>query len=214
LKKNFDNKKWVSPGGDNRAYKMIFQSIKEQIIACINVILQEIFALFTLDFGYHMVVCATRLIAVSMCVWLDYFCAPWAGRMYRVWGPWLLPLSDFHQKLVILLLFWQKSSFFGRKKRISKNSLLFEVQGNQARGPWQFTKVSYGKSSSDNRNVASQNFLGARANYGAAAKRFCLLWWEWQNKMFVPVLYLHTYNNKQTTFYEFIMGNKPEILGF
>jgi len=31
--------------------------------------------------------------------------------------------------------------------------------------------------------------------------------------MFVPVLHLHTYNNKQTLFYEFIMGNKHEVLG-
>jgi len=34
--------------------------------------------------------------------------------------------------------------------------------------------------------------------------------------MFVPVLYPYTYYNKQarTVFYEFKMGNKPEVLGF
>jgi len=32
--------------------------------------------------------------------------------------------------------------------------------------------------------------------------------------MFVPVLYSHTYNHKQTRFYEFIMGNKHKVLGY
>jgi len=32
---------------------------------------------------------------------------------------------------------------------------------------------------------------GTRANYGWV-KLFCLLWWEWRNKMFVPVIYLYT----------------------
>jgi len=34
------------------------------------------------------------------------------------------------------------------------------------------------------------------------------------NKMFVPVLYSYTYNDKQalTVFYEFIMENKHEVL--
>jgi len=73
---------------------MIFQSIKGQIIACINEMYARDFALFTLDSGYLMAVCAVRLIAVSCN--LIIIVHHGQGRIYRVQGPWQLPLTDFH----------------------------------------------------------------------------------------------------------------------
>jgi len=45
---------------------MIFQVNKEQIIAYINIMYVRNFALFTLDSGYLMAVCAAGVIAVFL----------------------------------------------------------------------------------------------------------------------------------------------------
>jgi len=63
------------------------------------------------------------------------------------------------------------------------------------------------------RHVANRKFLRVQGKLWRG-KTFCLLWWEWRNKMFVPVLYSYTYNNKQarTVYYKFIMKRNMKFV--